>query len=178
MKFIPKAFGAALCFSAMILSTASHAADEINKHSFKIAFVQTKNHPHGLGAKKFAEAVKEKSDGKMKVMIFASGTLGGDTQVISSVHGGICPHASAGGTRFTRSSMGGQKRVNGWHCSKNLSVSWILSRNLLMAVTSKPTSTAPVQEVLSHNPLVKVVRAIPQKFIWPSIVTAYRLSFQ
>ncbi|UQG59282.1 TRAP transporter substrate-binding protein [Marinobacter sp. M3C] len=89
MKFIPKAFGAALCFSAMILSTASHAADEINKHTFKIAFVQAKNHPHGLGAKKFAEVVKEKSDGKMKVMIFASGTLGGDTQVISSVQGGI-----------------------------------------------------------------------------------------
>lgn len=89
MKSTFKAFGSALCFSAMLLSPASHAADEINKHTFKVAFVQAKDHPHGLGAKKFAEVIKEKSDGKMKAMIFASGTLGGDTQVISSVQGGI-----------------------------------------------------------------------------------------
>lgn len=88
MKFIPKALSAALCASAMLLSVASHAAEEINRHNFKIAFVQAKDHPHGLGAKKFAELIKEKSDGKMKVMVFASGTLGGDAQVISSVQGG------------------------------------------------------------------------------------------
>lgn len=88
MKFIPKALSAALCASAMLLSVASHAAEEINRHNFKVAFVQAKDHPHGLGAKKFAELIKEKSDGKMKVMVFASGTLGGDAQVISSVQGG------------------------------------------------------------------------------------------
>lgn len=88
MKFIPKALSAALCASAMLLSVASHAAEEINRQNFKIAFVQAKDHPHGLGAKKFAELIKEKSDGKMKVMVFASGTLGGDAQVISSVQGG------------------------------------------------------------------------------------------
>lgn len=88
MRLTFKTFGSALCFSAMLLSTASHAANEINKHTFKIAFVQAKDHPHGLGAKKFAEVIKEKSDGKMKVMVFANGTLGGDTQVISSVQGG------------------------------------------------------------------------------------------
>ncbi|VFB18341.1 TRAP transporter substrate-binding protein [Pseudomonas fragi] len=88
MTFTQKAIGAALCFSAMLISAASHAADEIHKHSFKVAFVQAKDHPHGLGAKKFAEVLKEKSDGKMKVMVFASGTLGGDAQVISSVQGG------------------------------------------------------------------------------------------
>jgi len=87
MKFIPKALTALLCSSALLLSAAVHA-EEINRHSFKIAFVQAKDHPHGLGAQKFAEIIKEKSGGKMKVMVFASGTLGGDAQVISSVQGG------------------------------------------------------------------------------------------
>ncbi|SPZ16821.1 C4-dicarboxylate binding protein, periplasmic protein [Pseudomonas luteola] len=86
MGIIPKALTALLC-SALLFSTTSHAED-INRHNFKIAFVQAKNHPHGLGAQKFADLVKEKSDGKMKVMVFASGTLGGDTQVISSLQGG------------------------------------------------------------------------------------------
>ncbi|WP_462384290.1 TRAP transporter substrate-binding protein [Pseudomonas sp. Marseille-QA0892] len=84
---IPKALTALLC-SALMFSSASNAAEEINRHNFKIAFVQAKNHPHGLGAQKFSELMKEKSDGKMKVMVFASGTLGGDTQVISSLQGG------------------------------------------------------------------------------------------
>lgn len=87
MKLIPKALTALLCSSLLFSSAASHA-DEINRHNLKIAFVQAKNHPHGLGAVKFADLVKEKSDGKMKVMVFASGTLGGDTQVISSLQGG------------------------------------------------------------------------------------------
>jgi tripartite ATP-independent transporter DctP family solute receptor len=87
MKFIPKALTALLCSSAMLLSAAVHA-EEINRHNFKIAFVQAKDHPHGLGAQEFAEIIKEKSGGKMKVMVFASGTLGGDAQVISSVQGG------------------------------------------------------------------------------------------
>ena len=87
MKFIPKALTALLCSSAMLLSAAVHA-EEINRHNFKIAFVQAKDHPHGLGAQKFAEIIKDKSGGKMKVMVFASGTLGGDAQVISSVQGG------------------------------------------------------------------------------------------
>ncbi|EZH80057.1 TRAP transporter substrate-binding protein [Ectopseudomonas composti] len=88
MKLIPNALAALLCSSALLLSAVSQAAEEINRHNFKIAFVQAKDHPHGLGAQKFAELIKEKSDGKMKVMVFASGTLGGDAQVISSVQGG------------------------------------------------------------------------------------------
>lgn len=88
MTFIPKALAALLCSSALLLSAATQADEEINRHNFKVAFVQAKDHPHGLGAQKFAEIIKEKSGGKMKVMVFASGTLGGDAQVISSVQGG------------------------------------------------------------------------------------------
>lgn len=88
MKFIPNALAALLCSSALLLSAASQAAEEINRHNFKVAFVMAKDHPHGLGANKFAEILKEKSHGKMKVMVFANGTLGGDAQVIPSVQGG------------------------------------------------------------------------------------------
>lgn len=87
MKIIPKLIGAVFCASTL-LSGFVQAEEEINKRTFKVAFVQAKDHPHGLGAQKFAELVKQKSDGKMKVMVFASGTLGGDAQVISSIQGG------------------------------------------------------------------------------------------
>jgi len=55
---------------------------------FKVAYVQAKDHPHGLGAQKFADLVAEKGGGKMTVATFGSGTLGGDAQVISSLRGG------------------------------------------------------------------------------------------
>ncbi|MBS7691586.1 TRAP transporter substrate-binding protein [Pseudomonas lalucatii] len=86
MKIIPKVLTALLC-SSLAFAAASHA-EEISSRTFKVAFVQAKSHPHGLGAQKFADIVKEKSDGKIKVMVFGSGTLGGDAQVISSVQGG------------------------------------------------------------------------------------------
>lgn len=86
MKIIPKLLTALLC-SSLAFAAASHA-EEISSRTFKVAFVQAKSHPHGLGAQKFADIVKEKSDGKIKVMVFGNGTLGGDAQVISSVQGG------------------------------------------------------------------------------------------
>ena len=55
---------------------------------FKVAYVQAKDHPHGLGAQKFADLVAEKGGGKMTVATYGSGTLGGDAQVISSLRGG------------------------------------------------------------------------------------------
>ena len=55
---------------------------------FKVAYVQAKDHPHGLGAQKFADLVEQKSGGRMKAAAFGSGTLGGDAQVISSLQGG------------------------------------------------------------------------------------------
>jgi len=67
---------------------ADSASAQIRDRNFKVAFVQDKDHPHGLGAQKFADLVAEKSGGKMKVRTFGSGQLGGDAQVISSLQGG------------------------------------------------------------------------------------------
>ncbi len=78
---------AALCLASSILM-ADAASAQIRDRNFKVAFVQDKDHPHGLGAQKFADLVAEKSGGKMKVRTFGSGQLGGDAQVISSLQGG------------------------------------------------------------------------------------------
>jgi tripartite ATP-independent transporter DctP family solute receptor len=63
-------------------------AQNVGSRTFRVAYVQAKDHPHGLGAQRFADLVQQKSGGKMKVSTFGSGTLGGDAQVISSLQGG------------------------------------------------------------------------------------------
>jgi len=63
-------------------------AQNVASRTFRVAYVQAKDHPHGLGAQRFADIVQQKSGGKMKVSTFGSGTLGGDAQVISSLQGG------------------------------------------------------------------------------------------
>jgi tripartite ATP-independent transporter DctP family solute receptor len=70
------------------LLTVDVNAQNIGSHTFRVAYVQAKDHPHGLGAQRFADLVQQKSGGKMKVSTFGSGTLGGDAQVISSLQGG------------------------------------------------------------------------------------------
>ena len=45
-------------------------------------------HPQTLGARKFAELVGQKSDGRIKIKVFSSGMLGTDVQMQSQVQGG------------------------------------------------------------------------------------------
>ena len=68
------------------LSTA--AAADIKARSIKMPVVNNIDHPQGIGAKKFAELVEQKSGGKIKVKVFAGGTLGGEQQVASAMQGG------------------------------------------------------------------------------------------
>lgn len=80
---------AALCVALSSLGMAGVAdARNIQERNFKFAFVNQKEHPQGMGAQRFAEIVEKKSGGKMKVKLFASGVLGGDAAVISSLQGG------------------------------------------------------------------------------------------
>src|SRR5215210_6474425 len=71
----------------LLAAGAAHAAD-IKERTLRFAFVNVKDHPHGLGAQKFADLVNQKSGGKITVKLFPSGTLGGDNVVLSSVQGG------------------------------------------------------------------------------------------
>ncbi len=63
-------------------------AQDIKERNFKLAFVNQKEHPQGMGAQRFAEIVEKKSGGKMKVKLFPAGVLGGDAAIISSLQGG------------------------------------------------------------------------------------------
>ena len=71
-----------------LLILAQPAAAEINSHTLKFAAQNQKGHPQVEGMEKFAELVKEKSDGKIKVRLFPGGTLGGDVQTLSAIQGG------------------------------------------------------------------------------------------
>lgn len=86
----------------LLLGSYAQAAD-IKERSFKIAFVQPKDHPQAIALERFAEIVDKKSGGKLKVKVFAGGTLGGDAAVIQSLQGGTIE-----GTMVATSLLGGQ----------------------------------------------------------------------
>jgi tripartite ATP-independent transporter DctP family solute receptor len=80
---------AALCgLSTAFLMAGASQAQNIKERNFKLAFVNQKDHPQGMGAQRFAEIVEKKSGGKMKVKLFPAGVLGGDAAIISSLQGG------------------------------------------------------------------------------------------
>jgi tripartite ATP-independent transporter DctP family solute receptor len=81
----------ALCLglaSAVIAGTADFASAEIKSRSIKLPIVNNIEHPQGVGAKKFAELIEHRSGGKIKVRVYAGGTLGGEQQVASAMQGG------------------------------------------------------------------------------------------
>jgi TRAP-type transport system periplasmic protein len=78
----------ALTLAALVTPGGLVQAQDIKERTFKVAFLPTEGHPIGLGAKRFADLVAEKSGGKMKVRLFAGGQLGGDLQVVSALQGG------------------------------------------------------------------------------------------
>lgn len=81
----------ALCLgvaSAVMAGTADFASAEIKSRSIKLPIVNNIEHPQGVGAKKFAELIEQKSGGKIKVRVYAGGTLGGEQQVASAMQGG------------------------------------------------------------------------------------------
>lgn len=79
----PFLFAAAVC----LVSGMSSAAD-IKERTIKFPIVNAIDHPQGIGAQKFADLVEKKSGGKIKVKVFANGTLGGEVQVASAMQGG------------------------------------------------------------------------------------------
>ena len=71
-------------------------AADIKDRTIKYAVLYDIDHPHGLGAKKFAELVTQKSGGKIKVKIYAGATLGGEIAVVSSMQGGTIEMSAMG----------------------------------------------------------------------------------
>jgi TRAP-type transport system periplasmic protein len=74
--------------SAVLAGIPHFASAQIKARSIKMPIVNNIEHPQGVGAKKFAELIEQKSGGKIKVRVYAGGTLGGEQQVASSMQGG------------------------------------------------------------------------------------------
>jgi TRAP-type transport system periplasmic protein len=80
---------AASLLGALLVAGATGAlAADIKDRTIKYAVIYDIKHPHGLGAQKFADLVAQRSDNKMKVKIYAGGTLGGEIAITSAMQGG------------------------------------------------------------------------------------------
>ena len=84
-RFARRALCAALGAASLMLATGLVQAQE---RTFKFALQNPKGHPLEMGATKFAELVAAKSNGRLKVNVFAGGTLGGDAANVSALQGG------------------------------------------------------------------------------------------
>ena len=78
----------ALATAACLPISAAHGA-EFKERTIRFAFVQTMDSHWGAGAQRFADLVKQKTDGKIQIKLFPGGTLGGDQQTLSALQGGI-----------------------------------------------------------------------------------------
>jgi len=86
-RLIVQALG--LVFLTIALAGVPQSAwAQIKERTVKFPIVNNIDHPQGLGAKRFAELVEQKSGGNIKVRIYAGGTLGGEQQVASAMQGG------------------------------------------------------------------------------------------
>ena len=76
----------ALC--AALLTASAAMAQDISERTIKVGIGLTEDHPQAQSVEKFGELLEEKSGGKIKVKLFASGTLGNDVTMISALQGG------------------------------------------------------------------------------------------
>ena len=83
-----KALFGPLLLAAALVSSSFATAQEVKDRTIKLALANTAESAHGVGARRFAEVVGQKSGGKMKVRIYAGGSLGGEAVVASALQGG------------------------------------------------------------------------------------------
>jgi TRAP-type C4-dicarboxylate transport system substrate-binding protein len=83
----PKILPMLLSMVGLLAASAVDAAD-IRDRSIKVGIGLTADHPQAHAVTKFGEIVAQKSDGKMKVRLYHSGTLGNDVTMVSALQGG------------------------------------------------------------------------------------------
>jgi tripartite ATP-independent transporter DctP family solute receptor len=86
MNHLRSLLASALVGGAVLLSGQANA--QVSERTLRWAQQNSMEHPQGLGAKKFADLVEQKSGGKIKVRVFPGGQLGGDLQNVSALQGG------------------------------------------------------------------------------------------
>jgi len=77
-----------LVAAAALAAFGMAGAQDIKERTIKFATQNPKGHPIVVGMEKFAEVVKAKSGGKIKVNLFPGGVLGGDAPNVSALQGG------------------------------------------------------------------------------------------
>ena len=77
-----------LVAAAALAAFGMASAQDIKERTIKFATQNPKGHPIVTGMEKFAEVVKAKSGGKIKVNLFPGGVLGGDAPNVSALQGG------------------------------------------------------------------------------------------
>ncbi len=90
MNRLASILGAGLVAAAM--AVPAWAADV----TLKLGHIAVPSHPYGKGADKFAELVKEKSDGKIEIKVFPSSQLGGQKDLIEGMVFGAVDMALVG----------------------------------------------------------------------------------
>jgi TRAP-type transport system periplasmic protein len=83
-RLVLKCVAAALTAGALL----GAAQAQVQDRTFKLGLQNPKGHPLEQGAVRFAELVAARSGGKLKVNVFAGGTLGGDAPTVSALQGG------------------------------------------------------------------------------------------
>jgi tripartite ATP-independent transporter DctP family solute receptor len=73
---------------AGLMAAAPAGAADIKERNIKVGIGLTADHPQGQAVARFGELVAQKSDGKIKVKMFAGGLLGNDVSMVSSLQGG------------------------------------------------------------------------------------------
>jgi len=76
------------------IAVAVFGSASAQERTIKFATQNPKGHPIVMGAEKFAELVQAKTNGKIKVNVFAGGVLGGDAPTVSAMQGGTIEMAS------------------------------------------------------------------------------------
>lgn len=74
--------------AAAALAAFGMAHAQISERTIKFATQNPKGHPLVMGMEKFADIVKAKTAGKIKVNLFPGGVLGGDAPNVSALQGG------------------------------------------------------------------------------------------
>ena len=83
-RLVLKSIAAAIAMTAF----GAAQAQDIKEHTIKFAHQNPVGHPIVMGMEKFAEIVKAKSGGKIKVNLFPGGVLGSDQANVSALQGG------------------------------------------------------------------------------------------
>jgi len=86
------AFAAVLMIivAILIVPKFTHPKEVVPEYVFSYAENQTEDYPTTLGARKFAELVEERTNGRIRILVQAEGTLGSEMEVVQQMqYGGI-----------------------------------------------------------------------------------------